>query len=512
MGKWLTSKVVAITAGVLLVSVLMSWVLYVLFGHQLIEILYRGELTWLRDKIMRSRGIYPVDAYYDMVDEWMLVWTFRALWVVALFLLLAAFIRRPVGAVLVCASLFASSFFLFYLFDLFPSLIKLLSLHTIPYYYFQYHYQADDELAYRRRPFRGRILTPNFRGDFYSPRYGVEVPPIIKTDWVTDADGFRNSRPAKLWDVIAIGDSYLEDGTGEADTFPKRLENKLPGLTVANLGVGGYGPIQYLEVLKRYGIKKHPEYALFSFFEGNDIQDIRVYLRWRKGEAVGAYKSIYDSLSSQTLFRRYAVAAAQTAAYVKERAGKEIWLAVQAALATIDAGRGNGRPIHPDLAVLKMGNNYHTVLLSGVFWDTRSTDDMLKTEEWQVLKKILDEFRDVCAENKIIPIIVYIPTNVHIYAEYSTEQSGRNWRRMRDEQIAAQGDTESAMRHLSQELNIDLISLTPVFKLAAEQGRLLYYPFDSHWNSDGKELAASFVADVLKLKYPAASNSLKGDR
>ena len=32
---------------------------------------------------------------------------------------------------------------------------------------------------------------------------------------------------------------------------------RLSGLTVANLGMGGYGPFQYLEVLKRYGLRKN---------------------------------------------------------------------------------------------------------------------------------------------------------------------------------------------------------------------------------------------------------------
>src|SRR5262249_19688141 len=96
-------------------------------------------------------------------------------------------------------------------------------------------------------------------------------------------DGFRNNSTKGFADVVAIGDSYIAFALNEADTFGKRLE-KLSGLTVVNLGVGGYGPFQYLEVLKRYGIKRKPKYALFGFYEGNDISDIRQYLHWKAGK------------------------------------------------------------------------------------------------------------------------------------------------------------------------------------------------------------------------------------
>ena len=57
------------------------------------------------------------------------------------------------------------------------------------------------------------------------------------------------------------------------------------------------------------------------------------------------------------------------------------------------------------------------------------------------------------------------------------------------------------MTQLSQELDIDLVSVSPIFDLAAKKGKLLYYPLDTHWNSDAKELAAAFVADTLKSRY-----------
>jgi hypothetical protein len=134
----------------------------------------------------------------------------------------------------------------------------------------------------------------------------------------------------------------------------------------------------------------------------------------------------------------------------------------------------------------------------------------LATEEWQQLKTILSNARQISQNNGASLILMYIPAAAHIYAQYSTEQSGEHWLKIRDQQIAAKNNTESAFKQIANELNIDLISLTPVLEEAAQHGELLYYPLDPHWNAEGTELAASFVAESLKSKY--LSGSTAGNR
>jgi hypothetical protein len=43
--------------------------------------------------------------------------------------------------------------------------------------------------------------------------------------------------------------------------------------------------------------------------------------------------------------------------------------------------------------------------------------------------------------------------------------------------------------------------LTPVFGRAAEEGKLVYYTLDEHWNAEGREIAARFLAQTLRAKY-----------
>ena len=50
---------------------------------------------------------------------------------------------------------------------------------------------------------------------------------------------------------------------------------------------------------------------------------------------------------------------------------------------------------------------------------------------------------------------------------------------------------------LAASVDVRLVSLTPVFKARAADGVQLYYPLDTHWNSAGRETAATFVAAEL---------------
>jgi hypothetical protein len=81
--------------------------------------------------------------------------------------------------------------------------------------------------------------------------------------------------------------------------------------------------------------------------------------------------------------------------------------------------------------------------------------------------------------------------------KYSTEESGANWLAIRDEQVMAKANAEGAIITLGYELNMLLVDLSPSFEAAAREGKMLYYPMDSHWNSEGREVGAAEVAKIL---------------
>ena len=396
--------------------------------------------------------------------------------------------KAPASALVLGASFVVTSLVIFTILELFPSLIRVLNLSSIHYYALRGTYIVDDELVLRNRP-SSTFQISQFKGELYDPSYAVEVPAMLyKATY--DKDGFRNNSMRSRSDIVVIGDSYIEFGHDNDDTFSKRLE-ALSGLHSTNLGTGWHGPFQYLSVLKRYGIAQHPKYALLCFFEGNDIGDIRAYMEWKGG---GAYW--HFNLSSKNFFQRYMMVLQDLVFFPGT-------LATQFAARTVPQDSVNHDQLHPNLVALQLGNE---TIKTTFFYknETRSAGEMAKTKEWGLLRQLLVEFQAISRANNIVPIVVFIPTKAHIYAEYSTTSSGINWVKIRDQQISAKNNVETAMARTCEAVGMKFVSLTPVFQQAASRGKFLYYPFDTHWNSEARQIAAWFIGRNV-LNVPSRS-------
>src|SRR5262249_54586850 len=158
--------------------------------------------------------------------------------------------------------------------ELAPSLIVRFGLDRIDYYAWKSCCVPDATALFKYRPLMDQVIP--FQGYMYSPVYGVNVP-VMSVHLTTDKNGFiHNNQAPERPDIAVIGDSFVADALDESDTFGRRLE-RISGLRVANLGVAGYGPFQYLEVLKRYALPLKPKYAFFVFYAGNDIENTRAF-------------------------------------------------------------------------------------------------------------------------------------------------------------------------------------------------------------------------------------------
>jgi hypothetical protein len=485
--SFIRNHVLLLSSCALALCIVVAWILYSLCGHSLIEILYKSEPIGIMKKVMEGRSVTPLQRYYQEADKLMVVGTS---WVVAGFLILAILIRKPLGAVLVCCSLLFSFSLLFFSLELFPALVDLFHLNSIDYYAYRKNYIADDKLVYREKTLVSTKLS-NFRGAAYSPVYNIPVIPTT-IDWTTDEQGFRNSHTTKSADLVVLGDSFMEYGDNEADTFGKRLEKKLPGLVVANLGKSGYGPFQYLEVLKKYGIDKKPKDVLFGFYEGNDLKDIKAYLEWKKGYRKGEYGGIRTALTGN-LLQRYTMALRGTIRFI----GRQTLLLIDIAVSKIWHRRGY---IHPRVIVVNLRNKIYRMLFVPELSE-KPTEELWKSAEVKMLRMVLRDFKILCEKHNIDPTILYIPSVSNIYAEYSTMESGSSWLGRRQGQILAKKNLEHTVVNLAEELGLELINLSPVYEAAANEGKMLYYALDSHWNAEGREEAAAFVAQILNDKF-----------
>jgi hypothetical protein len=482
---YLSNKNLLRYAGVLIVCLSLLWVLYLSLGRGTIKSVYMSNTHGWLQELMPHRDTTTLESYYHRADELLVslsAWTLLALAVV---LILALAVRQPAGAFLVLCSLTVMSAAFFILLELFPQVIVRFGLDRIDYYAWKSCCVPDSTFRFRFRPLTDQMIP--FRGYMYSPIYGVDTP-LMMVHLTTDRNGFiHNNDAPEHPDIAVIGDSFIGDAVDEADTFGRRLQMR-SDLKVANLGVAGYGPFQYVEILKRYAVQLRPRYAFFTFYAGNDLEDLRSYGEWmREGE----YHTSY--LLSRSLPRRYFAAMAGSGRFISHLLGAGNSLILQA----LSRSYTPAARIHPDIAVVKLGDKTYKMLLTAENKED-STAKLIHSPEWSDFENLVSQFKSICLSNGITPVVLYIPTAAAMYAEHTTEESGERWLGLREVQIKRKAVTRDAVAGLARQLELPFLDLDIPFESAAQHGELLYYTFDTHWNPRGREIAAEYVANWLK--------------
>ena len=127
-----------------------------------------------------------------------------------------------------------------------------------------------------------------------------------------------------------------------------------------------------------------------------------------------------------------------------------------------------------------------------------SHNELLTGRGWRVLAALLADVRSTCERYETVPVVVYIPHKMEVYGQFISDRSGRNVCKRLPQQLRSMNNTITAVRKITADLKLYLVDLTPDFRAAARAGRLLYYPFDTHWNPMGAKQAARLIATALQ--------------
>ncbi|HYI93642.1 MAG TPA: hypothetical protein VEX68_08865 [Bryobacteraceae bacterium] len=99
------------------------------------------------------------------------------------------------------------------------------------------------------------------------------APPHLTGRTGIDDWGFRNPSVPQTADILAIGDSHTYGNTATMqDSWPSTVA-RLTGRNVYNMGLGGYGPNQYLYLLKTKGITLKPRTVVCALYMGDDFEN-----------------------------------------------------------------------------------------------------------------------------------------------------------------------------------------------------------------------------------------------
>jgi lysophospholipase L1-like esterase len=117
-------------------------------------------------------------------------------------------------------------------------------------------------------------------------RYKVMKPNAMVVAWGkelrTNELGFRDSSPRLApkrpgeFRVVVLGDSFtvsagVEERLIYTSLLQAKLKERVPGVRVLNLAVGGYNVVQYAAVLEEVGLGLEPDLVLVALYPENDF-------------------------------------------------------------------------------------------------------------------------------------------------------------------------------------------------------------------------------------------------
>lgn len=147
-------------------------------------------------------------------------------------------------------------------------------------------YSGDAFWIHRYVSAGGQTFASDHPMNRYDPELGWAPVEGYRGDGVTtNSRGLRGLRevprpkPAGERRILVVGDSFtFGDGVPDADVYTAKLEARLPGVRVVNLGVLGYGTDQQYLRLRQMGFDYEPDLVLLGLFAPNIDRNV---LRFR---------------------------------------------------------------------------------------------------------------------------------------------------------------------------------------------------------------------------------------
>ena len=311
-----------------------------------------------------------------------------------------------------------------------------------------------------------------------------------------DAQGFCNpphdsyDRPSI--DVIIMGDSFTGCLAADPDaTWMSRI-GQLTGLSVYNLGKGGIGPYDYLQIFRHFGLAKKPRFALMNIYEGNDLRDAV-----RNGGS--GYDSAGDRFEPELDYQTLLDNPLGRSSYAANLGLVAIGKVYEGVDNVISRALGEARE--------RVDFRYELRFADGtsVPFNVQNADQdevryarRLQRDEVQLsaFDEALERFVALGREHNFRPIVSYAPSAYTAYADVVAFEDDALTKLMpwfSDQQRAY-------LRQKAEELGFVFVDLTPALQAAAhglQDEELLYYPANVHYTPSGHRVVADALAPVI---------------
>ncbi len=336
------------------------------------------------------------------------------------------------------------------------------------------------------------------------PILGRRIEPLTTGH---DSLGFRNSEVPSQASIVAIGDSNTYGVSAPREgSWPFQL-GVLLGDPVYNLGMGGFGPLQYLHLAQVTAKALHPRVWVVGFYFGNDLMDAYYvahgtphWKEWRLSQAVAA------------------TAADQAAAAVPKKRFEDLrnWLSRHSLLYSVLRAT-----VFPRLATLEREQmvRQSTPDVQWAWSDPAKTDvrtvftpqgrlaavdldDAPVREGMQISQRALMAMQAEADRQSVKLIVVLIPTKERAYCGHLKQGATplpASHNRLCDAEVRAKAELVRAME-VGQ---VRYVDATGALEERIAQHMQLY-PADSdgHLQATGYGVVAQVVADAVRRYAP----------
>jgi lysophospholipase L1-like esterase len=254
------------------------------------------------------------------------------------------------------------------------------------------------------------------------PRLGHRLEPNANGH---DALGFRNRAVPEHAEVVVIGDSMTYGfGVPRDSAWPQQLGTLRPG-PVYNMGLGGYGPLQYLQLARTQAKALKPKLLIVGFYFGNDLMDayhvahgVAHWHDWREGKSTAGEEAPPEPAFGDQPKRRFGALrhwlSHHSLLYAMVRATLFQSLASKeqqgmARLMTADQRMGWSDPAAPAVKTVFTSKGRLAV-----------QDQALPSvrEGLRISKRALAALKDEADQQGVQLLVVLIPTRERVYCRY----------------------------------------------------------------------------------------------
>lgn len=316
-----------------------------------------------------------------------------------------------------------------------------------------------------------------------------------------DAWGFRNREVPDTADIVVIGDSQTYGSSARMDDSWPYVLGRLTGRRVYNMSLGGYGPNQYLHLLKTKALSLKPRVIVVGLALGDDFEnaylityglDHWAYLRALPPEKVNV--NIWEAPDAPTWHKRI-----------------RVWLTRHSMMYQIIVhgpvlGRlygeieiQNALRLFDSVSLLRVPEkNISEVFAPKEFLRRNDQQSASVREGLRITLELLAEMNDICRQNHVELLVTVIPTKEMVFSEYFEKDPNLALSDVLDRLVANERIAREKLFAFFSDAQIAYADALPALQRAAEHKIFMRLAGDIHPNRDGYHVIAEAVFEAMK--------------